>query len=72
MYSNKHCRAIETVIHVDDQVLVKQDREHIKLSAPFNITPFEVVEMNSNRAIVESSEGVQYKRNVTHYTFDEI
>ena len=65
IYSDKRRRAIETDIHAGDQVLVKQDREH-KLSTPFNASPFKVVEMNGNRAIVESNEGVQYKRNVTH------
>ena len=64
-YSDKRRRAIKTDIHAGDQVLVKQDREH-KLSTPFNTSPFKVVEMNGNRAIVESNEGVQYKRNVTH------
>ena len=65
IYSDKRRRAIETDIHAGDQVLVKQDREH-KLSTPFNASPFKVVDMNGNRAIVESNQGVQYKRNVTH------
>ena len=72
MYSDKYCTPIETDIHADDQVLVKQDCEYIKLSGLFNISPFKVVEINCNRAVVESGEGVHYKRNVKHYTFDEI
>ena len=55
IYSDKRRRAIETDIHAGDQVLVKQDREH-KLSTPFNASPFKVVEMNGNRAIVESND----------------
>ena len=65
LYSDKCRRAIEFDIHAGDQVIVKQDREHY-LSTPFNTSPFKVVEMNCNRAIVESNEGVQYKRNATH------
>jgi ureidoglycolate hydrolase len=29
-------------------------------------TPFKVVQTNGNSAFVESDQGVQYKRNVTH------
>ncbi|XP_061195212.1 uncharacterized protein K02A2.6-like [Saccostrea echinata] len=65
MYSDKHRRATETDIRAGDQVLVKQDREN-KLSTPFNTSPFKVVQMKGNSAIVESDQGIQYKRNVTH------
>lgn len=65
MYSDKRRMAAETDIRAGDQVLVKQDREN-KLSTPFNKSPFKVVKMNGNSAIVESDQGVQYKRNVTH------
>lgn len=65
MYSDKRRRAVESDIHTGAKVLVKQDREH-KLSTPFNASPFKVVEMKGNSVVIESDEGVQYKRNVTH------
>lgn len=46
MYSDKRGRAVESDIHTDAKVLVKQDREH-KLSTPFNASPFKVVEMKA-------------------------
>ena len=44
---------------------MKQDREN-KMSTPFNPSPFKVVERTGNSVLVESDQGVQSGRNVTH------
>lgn len=65
IYSDKRRRAVESDIYTGAKVLVKQNSEH-KLSTPFNASPFKVVERKGNSVVIESDEGVQYKRNVTH------
>lgn len=62
--SDKGRRAVKSDIHTGAKVLVKLDCDH-KLSTPFNTTLFKVVEKNGNSGVIES-DGVQYKRNVTH------
>ncbi|CAC5383109.1 unnamed protein product [Mytilus coruscus] len=65
IYADKRRGACESDIRVDDQVLVRQDREN-KMSTPFVPSPFKVVEKIGNSVLVESDQGVQYRRNVTH------
>ncbi|CAG2245497.1 unnamed protein product [Mytilus edulis] len=65
IYADKRRGACESDIRVDDQVLVRQDRGN-KMSTPFVPSPFKVVEKIGNSVLVESDQGVQYRRNVTH------
>lgn len=57
--------ANDSDIHSGDKVLVKQDREN-KMSTGFNPSQFKVVERNGYSVVVESDQGVQHRRNVTH------
>ena len=65
LYADTRRGAKDSDIHSGDKVLVKQDREN-KMSTRFNPSPFKVVERNGNSVVVESDQGVQYQRNVTH------
>ncbi|XP_062613747.1 uncharacterized protein K02A2.6-like [Saccostrea cucullata] len=48
-----------------DLALMKKNKEN-KLSTSFHSDPFKVVEKNGNSVVLESMEGVHYKRNVSH------
>ena len=65
LYADMHRGAKVSDIHSGDKVIVKQDREN-KMSTRFNPSPFKVVERNGNSVVVESDQGVQCRRNVTH------
>ncbi len=63
-YADQKRRACESELQKGDCVLLKQSREN-KWSTPFNPSPCTVVERSGNSVVVETSQGVQYKRNVT-------
>jgi hypothetical protein len=65
LFADTRLGAKDSDIHSGDKVLVKQDREN-KMSTRFNPSPFKVVERNGNSVVVESDQGVWYRRNVTH------
>ena len=48
-----------------DRVLLKQEQTN-KFTPTFRPTPFRVLEKTGNSVVVDSTEGVQYKRNSTH------
>ena len=53
---------VEIWLVTDDKVLVRQEREN-KMSTSFNLTRFQIVQKNDNSVLVESEQGIQYKRN---------
>lgn len=65
IYADMRRGACESDIHAGDKVLVRQERGN-KMSTPFKPSPFKVVEKTGNSVLVESGQGVQYRRNVTH------
>ena len=48
-----------------DTVLLRQDRKN-KLTPTFRPEPYRVLDKSRNSVVVESPDGVQYKRNSTH------
>ena len=46
-------------------MLVKQQRVN-KWTTAFECQPYQVIEKHGNSVVVESPEGVKYKRNTTH------
>ena len=65
MYTNARRNAQENDIQEGDLVLMKQKKTD-KLSTNFNPNPMKIVSKGRNGVFVESPEGVQYRRNVTH------
>ena len=65
LYADKKRNAQPCDINVDDSVLVKRDQPR-KIQSPYRYDPFSVVDKSGNQLTVESSEGVQYKRNNTY------
>ncbi len=65
LYADKRRNAQSCDIKVDDSVLVKRDQPR-KIQSPYRYDPFSVVDKSGNQFTVESSEGVQYKRNNTY------
>ena len=65
MYTNARRNAQENDIHEGDLVLMKQKKTD-KLSTNFNPNPMEILSKGRNGVLVESPEGFQYRRNVTH------
>jgi transposase InsO family protein len=65
MYSDAKRGAAPSNIQPGDLALMKKNKEN-KLSTTFHSDPFKVVEKNGNSVVLESKEGVQYKRNVSH------
>ena len=65
LYGDSRRGASENDISVGDRVLLKQNREN-KLDTVFHPNPHIVREKKGNSVVVESNEGVQYRRNVTH------
>lgn len=65
IYSDAKRGATPSNIQPGDFALMKKNKEN-KLSATYHSDPFKVVEKNGNSVVLESKEGVQYKRNVSH------
>ena len=63
-YADERRRAQENSLAPGDQVLVKQRKEN-KLSTTFEDAPYNVTNKYGNEVTVTSTEGVNYKRNVT-------
>ena len=64
IYTDEKRRAQETVTE-GDKVLLRREREN-KLTPTFHSQPYEVKSKVGNSVLVQSPEGVQYQRNVTH------
>ena len=65
IYADKRRHAESTEFNLGDQVLVKQPKGN-KLTTTFAAEPFQVVDKDQNSVIVESPQGIQYQKNVTH------
>ena len=65
MYTDAKRNAQENVIQEEDLVLMKEKKTD-KLSTNFNPNPMKILSKGRNGILVESHEGVQYRRNVTH------
>ena len=65
MYADKIRNARDSDLEVGDVVLMKQEKEN-KLSTPFSPSPYKVTGRLGNQVSVESYDGVNYDRNVTH------
>lgn len=65
MYIDEKRNAHESDLKTGDNVLVKQQYMN-KMTTPFISSPYKLVEKNGNQCVVQSSEGVQYRRNTTH------
>ncbi|ESP03447.1 hypothetical protein LOTGIDRAFT_137345, partial [Lottia gigantea] len=64
MYGDKKRNAVNSSLQLGDKVLLKQKKEN-KLSTTFHPKPMMLLKKNGNSVIVQSDEGVQYKRNIT-------
>ena len=64
-YADNRRNAKESNLAAGDQVLLKQPKGN-KLTATFESEPYEVINKKGNSVLIESPEGVQYKRNTTH------
>lgn len=65
MYIDSRRNAVKSEVSVGDKVLVKQQKKN-KLSTPFKAKPAVVVNKNGSSVEIEDSDGVKYKRNVSH------
>lgn len=65
MYTDARRNAQENDLQEGDLVLMKQKKTD-KLSTTFDPNPMKIVSKGRNGVLVESQEGVQYRRNVTH------
>ena len=65
LYADEKRDARESDVKERDRVLLKQKQTN-KLTPSFRPEPFRVLEKTGNSVVVESPEGVQYKRNSTH------
>jgi len=65
MYSDEKRKAVTTDYAQGDLFHVKQNREN-KLSTNFHPNPMKIMEKNGNSVVIQSDQGVKYKRNVTH------
>lgn len=61
-------RRLATVSEIDqgDLVLLKQAQQKDKLSPPYEVNPYTVLEKNGNAVIIESKDGVKKMRNAGH------
>ena len=64
-YADLRRNAKENSLAEGDKVLLRQQRVN-KWSTPFESQPYEVINKHGNSVVIESPEGVQYKRNSTH------
>ena len=65
LYADEKRHARESDVKEGDTVLLKQEQRN-KLTPTFRPKPFCVLEKTGNSVVVESPDGVQYKRNTTH------
>ncbi len=65
MYGDVHRNAQQSEISVGDSVLFRKDKGD-KLSTTFENQPYAVVDKRGNQVTIQSPQGVQYKRNITH------
>ena len=65
LYADEKRRAEDSHLKVGDQVLLKTNKEN-KMGAENEASPYSVVSKSGNSVEIESKDGVQYKRNVTH------
>ena len=65
LYIDEKRSAAESNLQPGDAVLVKQTRQD-KLTTPFKVHPYTLVDKIGNSVTVQSPEGVKYKRNSTH------
>ena len=65
VYTDERHAVKDSNIQPGDEVLVKQPKEN-KLTSTFENQPYHVVNKEGNSVIVESPEGVRYRRNSTH------
>ena len=65
LYDDKKRGARESDVREGNRVLLKQEQTN-KLTPTFRPEPFRVLKKTGNSVVVESPEGVQYKRNSTH------
>ena len=61
----KRCARELSDVKEGDSVLLRQDRKK-KLTPTFRQEPYRVLDKSGNSVVVESPDGVQYKRNSTH------
>jgi hypothetical protein len=64
-YADKRRNAKESNLSEGDKVLLRQQRIN-KWTTAFESQPYQVIDKHGNSVLVESPEGVQYKRNTTH------
>ena len=65
IYIDEKRNAHESDLKTGDNVLVKQQYTN-KMTTPFISTPYKLVDKIGNQCVVQSPEGVQYRRNTTH------
>ena len=65
VYSDNRKNARESEIKSGDDVLMKQDMQN-KFQSQFKPKLYKVLNKTGNSVLVESDEGVKYRRNVTH------
>ena len=65
MYADEKRKAVPSTLKTGDQVFRKQEREN-KLSTTFNPKPLTVLDTQGHSLLLESDQGVTYKRNITH------
>ncbi|CAC5386829.1 unnamed protein product [Mytilus coruscus] len=65
MYTDEKRKAVKSELQPGDKVLVKQNKEN-KLSTTFHHKPLLLLEKNGNSVLIQSDQGVKYRRNVTH------
>ena len=65
LYIDTKRKALKSELSVGDNVLVKQSQQN-KMCTPFCTTPYKLIQKSGNQCVVQSPEGVQYKRNSTH------
>lgn len=65
LYADEKRCARESDVKEGDMVLLRQEQRN-KLTPTFRPEPYRVLDKLGNRVVVESPDGVQYKRNSTH------
>ena len=64
-HTDRARNAEENSLVAGDKVLLKQQRLN-KWTTPFESQTYELIDKRGNTVLVESPEGTQYKRNITH------
>ena len=65
LYADEKRCARKSDVKEGDTVLLRQERKN-KLTPSFRPEPYRVLDKSGNSVVVESPDGVQYKRNSTH------